>query len=84
MNNFSNHLEAILSHSISGYHRYILSEPVHLVYASMDLCKMLDVSEEELLDEKEDLYAGFIYPADREQYNSFVKGYWSTGWGPVL
>ena len=56
MNNFSNHMEAILNHSISGYHRYILSGSAHLVYVSRDLCRMLDTTEEELLDALEKKY----------------------------
>ncbi len=79
MNNFSNHMEAILNHSISGYHRYILSGSAHLVYVSRDLCRMLDTTEEELLDEKEDLYAGFVYPADGERYTSFLNGLKEAG-----
>lgn len=72
MNNTIQHTEAILSRHISGFHQYVLSEPVHLSFVSHNLCAMLGFAAEELLSDTEDLYAPLVHPADRETYASFI------------
>lgn len=65
--------EEILNEHISGFHRYILTEPVHLCYASRNLCQMLGVSTEELLSENQDLYAQRVHPADRAVFEDYLR-----------
>lgn len=65
--------EEILNEHISGFHRYILTELVHLCYASRNLCHMLGVSQQELLSEDQDLYAARVHPADRTVYEEFLN-----------
>ena len=48
-NNPLNYMEEILSHQICGFHQYVLTPPVHLNYASCNLCELLGVKENELL-----------------------------------
>ena len=68
-----NNTEDILSRQISGFHQYVLDEPVHLSYVSRNLCDMVGYAEEELLDESRDLYARLVHPADRERYDGFLR-----------
>ena len=70
--------EEILDEHISGFHRYILTEPVHLCYVSRNLCQMLGVSAEELLSGDQDLYAARVHPADRSVYEEFLNQ-WKAG-----
>ena len=72
MNNMIDNLEEILSGQISGFHRYVLKEPVHISYVSGNLCRMTGYSEEELLSEEEDRYAALVHPADRGTYAEFL------------
>lgn len=64
--------EEILS-SISGFHQYILTQPVHLAYVSKSFCEMMGCEEEELLNPDNDVFASFIHPADIEIYNDFIS-----------
>lgn len=73
MNDTLNNMEEILSRQICGFHQYVLTPPVHLNYASYNLCEMLGVQQQELVDDKTDLYAQMVYPADREKYSDFIK-----------
>ena len=73
MNNVLGNLEEILSHQICGFHQYILTDPVHLNYVSSNLCEMVGVREEDLLDEETDRYIQLIHPADREGYSVFLR-----------
>lgn len=57
MNNALNNMEKILDHQICGFHQYILTSPVHLNYVSCNLCAMLGIQQNELLDDRTDLYA---------------------------
>ncbi len=72
MNNMLTNIEEILSQQVCGFHQYILTSPVHLSYVSRNLCEMVGVSEEELLDDSRDLYALLIHPADREKYFDLI------------
>ena len=63
----------ILNHQISGFHQYVFEPAVHLNYVSKNLCDMLGVQEDELLNEKTDLYAGFVYPEDHKKYTDFIN-----------
>ena len=65
--------EEILDHQICGFHQYILTPPVHLDFASHNLCELLGVEESELLDSSTDLYLGRVHPADREKYSGFLQ-----------
>ncbi len=73
MKNIWNDREAILNSSISGFHVYALTDPVHLSYASENLCRMVGFTEGELLSEKEDRYEALVYPADLALYSEFVQ-----------
>lgn len=73
MNNILNNIEEILGHQICGFHQYVLTPPVHLNYVSHNLCEMLGVQQTELLDERTDLYAQMVHPADREKYSDFIN-----------
>ena len=66
-------MEEILSHQICGFHQYVLTPPVHLNYASCNLCELLGVEESELLDNSTDLYLQRVHPADREKYSAFIQ-----------
>ena len=65
MKNVIENMEEILSRNISGFHRYILTDPVHLCYVSRNLCEMTGYCEEELLSESEDIYIRLVHPADQ-------------------
>ncbi len=65
--------EEILSLQISGFHQYILDEPVHLTYVSRNLCGMTGYTAEELLHGSRDLYAQLVHPADREIYAGLIR-----------
>lgn len=65
-------IEEILKHNITGFHQYVLKEPVHIKYASQNLCDLLELDENELISDKEDLYLKFIHPFDREKYSEFI------------
>lgn len=72
MGNTIENAEGILSQNISGFHRYILTDPVHLSYVSRNLCGMTGFREEELLSESEDMYAWLVHPADRAEYFEWI------------
>ena len=72
-NNPLNYMEEILSHQICGFHQYVLTPPVHLNYASCNLCELLGVEKSELLDNSTDLYLQRVHPADREKYSAFIQ-----------
>lgn len=73
MNNCLNNMEEILNYSICGFHRYVLSTPAHICFASQNLCNMLEVRAEELMLQDKDAYAEFVHPSDAERYHSFVN-----------
>ena len=65
MNNTLNNMEEILDQQICGFHQFILTPTVHLNYVSHNLCEMLGVQQNELLDDRTELYAQMVLPADR-------------------
>lgn len=73
MNNAPNNMEEILDHQICGFHQYVLTSPVHLNYVSSNLCEMLGVRPNALLDDRTDLYAQMVHPADRKKYSDFIN-----------
>ena len=73
MKDILNNMNDILSLGISGFHQYVLTDPVHIGYASKNLCHMLGITEDELLSETEDKYALMVHPADRETYSEFLN-----------
>lgn len=66
--------QEILSHGISGFHRYVLEDPVRLCFVSRNLCEMLGLREDELLGAGADLYAEYVHADDREAYLEFIAG----------
>lgn len=66
-------IEDILEYGISGYHRYIFSDQMHLQYASQNLCDMLKADRQVLVRKDIDGYAEFVYPADVCIYNAFIE-----------
>ena len=73
MKDMLDNMEDILNQQISGFHQYILTTPAHLNYVSQNLCDLLGVRREELLDDSRDLYALRVHPADREKYSDFIQ-----------
>lgn len=73
MNNTLNNMEEILDQQICGFHQFVLTPTVHLNYVSHNLCEMLGVQQNELLDDRTDLYAQMLHPADREKYSDFIQ-----------
>lgn len=73
MYNYLEHPEQILTDHISGYHRYLLTEPVRLVFASGNLCRLLGRAPEELVSETEDRYASLVFPAHRQAYQAALE-----------
>ena len=72
MNNIQINTEKLLNRHISGFHQYILKKPFHLVYASESFCEITGFSEDELICDSADLYAGIVHPNDRRQYGEFL------------
>ena len=73
MNNTLTNMEEILDQQICGFHQFILTPTVHLNYVSHNLCEMLGVQQNELLDDRTELYAQMVHPADREKYSDFIQ-----------
>ena len=73
MDNTLNNMEEILDHQICGFRQYVLTSPVHLNYVSSNLCEMLGVRPNALLDDRTDLYAQMVHPADRKKYSDFIN-----------
>jgi PAS domain S-box-containing protein len=73
MKNTPEQIAHILDRHISGYHRYILTDPVHLCDVSTNLCEMVGYSRDELLQGSGDAYAALVHPADREAYAGFLR-----------
>ena len=63
----------ILSHHISGFHQYCFTGTARPIYVSQNLCDMLGLSEDALLNESEDRYAMRVHPGDREAYRAFIE-----------
>ncbi len=68
-----NQMEDILNQNISGYHQYMLTDPVRLTYASRNLCEMLGFTEKDLLGEGADSYGARVHPADQGIYLRFLE-----------
>lgn len=68
-----NNIEEMLDLQICGFHRYVLTEPVHMDYVSTNLCEMLGFRRDEWLDNGEDFYLTLIHPADRAKYTEFIE-----------
>lgn len=73
MKQIPNEKEEILNHEISGFHRYVLTEPVHICFASQNLCEMLKTDETKLLLKDRDGYADFVHPQDFASYKDFLS-----------
>lgn len=73
MKNTLTNTEDILSQSISGFHQYVLTDPVHLSYVSKNFCHMTGYAENELFSETEDLYATLVHPSDSKTYSEFIN-----------
>lgn len=67
-----NNIEEILNNNISGFHQYILSAPVHLLFVSDNFCKMTGYAKGELLAGETDTYTSLLHPADRGTYAEFI------------
>ena len=77
MSNTTEHLNHtpdhhVLDHYVTGYHQYVLEKPVHVCFASRNLCEMTGCSADELAHTKKDLYASRVHPGDRKKYRAFL------------
>lgn len=63
----------ILNLGICGFHQYNLSEPVHLTFASENLCRLLGVEPKDLVSQDTDLYINCVHPDDRASYREFLQ-----------
>ncbi len=72
MKNTPENTGEILDRGISGYHQYILTDPIHLCFVSRNLCDMLGYEKNELLSESEDLYSAIVHPDDKKLYTAFI------------
>ena len=73
MNQMLTNMEEILESGISGFHQYVLTYPVHIVYVSNGLTKMTGYTAEAILHETEDRYAQMVHASDRERYRQFIE-----------
>lgn len=73
MSNTLKNMEDILNQGITGFHQYVLTDPIHVDFVSQNLCAMLGVCENELLSESTDLYEQKVHPADRVKYAELIK-----------
>ena len=73
MKDILDNMEEILNQQIVGFHQYVLTTPVHLSYVSQNLCDLLGVPREELLDDSADRYALRVHPDDRKKYSDFLQ-----------
>lgn len=73
MKNTLKHMQEILNRNISGFHQYVLSDPVHLCFVSQNLCEMTGFSAEDLLSESDDLYAALVHPAEKREQQSAIS-----------
>lgn len=73
MKDMLDNMDEILNQQIGGFHQYILTTPAHLSYVSQNLCDLLSVPREELLDDSRDLYALRVHPDDRKKYSGFIQ-----------
>lgn len=73
LSNIFNDTAEILNYQICGFHQYELTCSVHLCYVSQNLCRLLDVSKEQLLDDEKDLYVQWVHPSDQERYSQFLQ-----------
>ena len=72
MNSVINQPMDILDFSICGFHQYCLQQPVHLTFASQNLCKMLELEKTDLIRDDADLYISHIHLDDRISYQQFL------------
>lgn len=73
MDNTQKKMQDILMQQISGFHQYCLTNPIHLICVSQNLCEMTGMEERELLHEKTDCYRQLVHPADQEKYKAFLE-----------
>ena len=65
--------DLILNRQIEGFHQFIFDENPHLSFVSESFLGMTGYKEDELLDEKKDLYSLLIHPSDSDIYSSLIK-----------
>ena len=73
MDNTIKNAQEIISRSISGFHQYILNDPVHVGYVSQNFCALTGFAENELLHESRDLYQSLVHAADLHIYTDFIQ-----------
>ena len=73
MEKILNDTEDILDCGICGFHKYVLTEPVHLCYVSRNLCDMTGFSKSELASDTQDMYEQMVHPADIGIYRKFIR-----------
>lgn len=73
MNSLLNPPLEILEHGICGFHQYCFTPPVHLTFASQNLCKMLQLEPDDLLSADADHYISYVHPDDRAFYEKFLQ-----------
>ena len=68
MNDWMEQPDRILNDHITGFHRYVLTEPAGLCFASRNLGRMLGREPEDLVSRREDRYLPHVHPAHRQAY----------------
>ncbi len=63
----------ILNSGICGFHQYCFQDPVHLTYASENLCRLLGVEPDVFSTPDTDSYIAYVHPDDRTSYQEFLQ-----------
>lgn len=63
----------ILNFSICGFHQYCFEAPVHLYFASQNLCGLLETTQDNLACPDADGYLPYVHPEDRAGYEEFLQ-----------
>lgn len=67
------HTQELFNFHLTGFHQYCLTPPVHLCFASENLCRLVGFSKQDLQTETEDAYAHLVHPEDRAMYQTFLR-----------
>jgi PAS domain-containing protein len=69
----NDYTDEILNSRICGFHMYSMGEPIRLLFASENLCRLLECEHREIASGDDDGYAAFVHPGDRKIYEDFLS-----------